>query len=248
MDLDIKTLDYPSLFDWHSDKLFGRSDAFIACVLPQNSTRSRGRTLLQASERTARHSARCDRHSDKLSAYPTPSSLALQVGASSLLGSSWAWAAVADTTLEPVRIKGGQVLMAVVTLLGCLLVACSAGFPSDGNSAAPTTTAAAPEPSIPPDGITLAALGYLNGPIQQFSLPRTAVITAKVDQPNNVTAVVSSPSPKELRSYFLRALPAAGFEITADRPETNTMTFVGHGWSGSFTGDDRASAVLLRPR
>jgi hypothetical protein len=146
-----------------------------------------------------------------------------------------------------VRIKGGQVLVAVVTLFGCLLVGCSPGYPSDGRSAAPTT-ASAPAPSIPSDGITLAVLGYLNGPVQQFSLPRTAVITAKVDQPNNVTAVVSSPSPTELRSYFLRALPAAGFEITADRPETNTLTFVGHGWSGSFTGDDRASAVLLRPR
>ena len=149
--------------------------------------------------------------------------------------------------MEPVRIKGGQVLVAVVTLLGCLFAGCSAGYPSDGSSAAPTT-AAAPTPSIPPDGITLAALGYLNGPIQVFSLPRTAVITAKVDQPNNVAAVVSAPPPAEMRSYFVRALPAAGFEITADRSEANTLTFVGHGWSGSFTGDDRASAVLLRPR
>ena len=135
--------------------------------------------------------------------------------------------------MEPVRIKGGQVLVAVVTLLGCLLAGCSAGYPSDGSSAAPTT-AAAPTPSIPP--------------IQVFSLPRTAVITAKVDQPNNVAAVVSAPPPAEMRSYFVRALPAAGFEITADRSEANTLTFVGHGWSGSFTGDDRASAVLLRPR
>jgi hypothetical protein len=149
--------------------------------------------------------------------------------------------------LEPVRIKGGQVLVAVVTLLGCLLAGCSAGYPSDGSSAAPTT-AAAPTPSIPPDGITLAALGYLNGPIQVFSLPRTAVITAKVDQPNNVAAVVSAPPTAEMRSYFVRALPEAGFEITTDRSEANTLTFVGHGWSGSFTGDDRASAVLLRPR
>ena len=79
---------------------------------------------------------------------------------------------------------------------------------NDASSATPTASSARP-PSIPPDGITLAALGYLNGPVQQFSLPRTAVITAKVDQPNNVAAVVSSPSPAEMRSYLLRALPAA---------------------------------------
>jgi hypothetical protein len=152
-----------------------------------------------------------------------------------------------DTTLEPVRIKRSHLFAAAVAFLGCLLAGCSVGYPNDSNSGAPTASSA-PSPSIPLDGITLAALGYLNGPIHQFSLPRTAVITAKVDQPNNVVAVVSAPSPAELRSYLLRALPTAGFEITADRPTANTMTFAGHGWTGSFTGDDRASAVLLRPR
>ena len=144
-------------------------------------------------------------------------------------------------------IKGGHVLAATVALLGWLLVGCSAGYPADGSSAAPTTAAASAW-SIPLDGISLAEHGYLNGPIQQFSLPRTAVIMAKVDQPNNVTVVVSSPAPVELRSYLLRSLPAAGFQITADSPEANTMTFAGHGWNGNFTGDDRASAVLLRPQ
>jgi hypothetical protein len=102
--------------------------------------------------------------------------------------------------------------------------------------------------SIPSDGITLATLGYLHGPLEQFSLPRTAVITTKVDQPNNVTAVVSSPPAREVGAYLRRALPAAGFVITADRPAANTMTFAGHGWSGSFTSDAGASAVLLRPQ
>jgi hypothetical protein len=50
-----------------------------------------------------------------------------------------------------------------------------------------------------------------------------------------------------MSSYLRRALPATGFMITADNPATNTMTFTGYGWSGSYTGDQRASAVLLRP-
>lgn len=149
--------------------------------------------------------------------------------------------------MEPVRIKTGcPVLLVIVALLGCLLAGCSNGHSSDSNLPSPTVSAA-PPPSIPSDGITLAALGYLNGPVRQFSLPRTAVIRAKVDQPNNVTAVVSSPSPAQLSSYLRRALPEAGFVITADGPAANTLTFTGHGWSGSFTGDGRASAVLLRP-
>jgi hypothetical protein len=44
------------------------------------------------------------------------------------------------------------------------------------------------------------------------------VITAKVDQPNNVAVVVSSPSPFEVASYLRRTLPPAGFAITADDP------------------------------
>jgi hypothetical protein len=150
--------------------------------------------------------------------------------------------------LEPVQLKTRSHALAVAAaLLGCLLMGCSAGPPSDASSAAPTASSARAQ-SIPPDGITLAALGYLNGPVQEFSLPRTAVIAAKVDQPNNVAAVVSSPTPAAMRAYLLRALPAAGFEITVDRADVNTMTFAGHGWSGSFTGDERGSAVLLRPR
>ena len=140
-----------------------------------------------------------------------------------------------------------HVLPVVVALLGCLLAGCSTGSSSDSNLPPPTTVSPPRPPSIPSDGITLAALGYLNGPVREFSLPRTAAIRAKVDQPNNVTAVVSSPSPAELSSYLRRALPEAGFQITADSPAANTLTFTGHGWSGSFTGDDRASAVLLRP-
>jgi hypothetical protein len=85
--------------------------------------------------------------------------------------------------------------------------------------------------------------------VQQFSLPRTAVLNARVDQPNNVAAVVSSPSSAEMASYLRRTLPAAGFTITADDPAAKTLTFIGNGWTGSFTGDNNgASAVLLRPR
>lgn len=96
--------------------------------------------------------------------------------------------------------------------------------------------------------MTLAALGYTNGPMSQFSLPRTARITTKVDQTNNVVAVMSAPSPAAIESYLRRTLPAAGFTITADRPDAESMTFAGYGWTGSFTSDQQLSAVLLRPQ
>jgi hypothetical protein len=75
---------------------------------------------------------------------------------------------------------------------------------------------------------------------------------SKVDQPNNVTAVMSSPSPGEVADYLRRSLPAGGFVITGDDREAMTVTFRGHSWFGSFTGSTSpsggaTSAVLLRP-
>jgi hypothetical protein len=169
-------------------------------------------------------------------------------------------ASCGHTTLERVRIslRAASVgiaraapikhkLAAVAAVLGCLLMGCSAASSSDSRPT-PLSTSSAGRLAIPADGVTLATLGYLNGPIQRFSLPRTAVITTKVDQPNNVVAVLSSPSPTELTAYLRRALPTAGFTITADNPAAQTLTFVGNGWSGSVTAHDRVSAVLLRPQ
>ena len=153
----------------------------------------------------------------------------------------------AHTTLDRVRKRGKRRLAVAMTLVGCLLMGCSAGFSSDSSPAPPVVSPAGP-PSVRVDGVTLAALGYLNGPIEQFSLPRTAVITAKVDQPNNVAVVLSSPSPAEVATYLRQALPAAGFTITAEDAAAKTMTFAGNGWIGNFTGNSRASAVLLRPQ
>jgi hypothetical protein len=153
----------------------------------------------------------------------------------------------AHTTLDRVRKRGKRRLAVAMTLVGCLLMGCSAGSSSD-SSPAPPVVSPAGLPSVRVDGVTLAALGYLNGPIEQFSLPRTAVITAKVDQPNNVAVVLSSPSPAEVATYLRQALPAAGFTITAEDAAAKTMTFAGNGWIGNFTGDSRASAVLLRPQ
>ncbi|HEX5384370.1 MAG TPA: hypothetical protein VFW54_06990 [Propionibacteriaceae bacterium] len=145
------------------------------------------------------------------------------------------------------RKRGKRRLAVAMTLVACLLMGCSAGSSSDSSPAPPVVSPSGPS-SVRVGGVTLAALGYLNGPIEQFSLPRTAVITAKVDQPNNVAVVLSSPSPAEVATYLRQALPAAGFTITAEDAAAKTMTFAGNGWIGNFTGDSRASAVLLRPQ
>lgn len=115
-------------------------------------------------------------------------------------------------------------------------------------SPAPTASAATASPTIPADGVSLQVLGFLNGPVRQFSLPRSAVLSASVDQANNVTAVLSKPAATEVAAYLRRTLPVTGFTVVEDDPAGLAMTFSGHGWTGSFTGNETTSAVLLRPQ
>lgn len=135
----------------------------------------------------------------------------------------------------------------IAVLVWC--TACASGElpppdPTTSSSSDATPTASA---SIPADGATLRSLGYTFGPVEQLSLPRESVISAAVDQANNVTAVLSAPPAGEVADYLRGALPAAGFSITEDDPDALTLTFSGHGWRGSFTGNEKTSALLLRP-
>jgi hypothetical protein len=144
---------------------------------------------------------------------------------------------------RPTRLMG-------ILLVAAMLAACA----GKTGLISPTTAAPTPLPSVsvPADGVTLAAFGFTNGPVGQFSLPRSTVLASKVDQANNVAVVLSAPSPSEVADYLRRSLPAAGFQLRRD--VGGTMTFDGYGWTGSFTGTDNpagtgaSSAVLLRPR
>jgi len=130
-------------------------------------------------------------------------------------------------------------------VVGCLAAGCAAGERPDDPSPSALPSVAV---QIPADGIPLAAYGYSNGPVQQFSLPRGSVIAARVDQTNNVSAVLSAPPATDVFGYLQRTLPDTGFTVTQQDAAHNSMTFTGYGWSGSFTGDDHVSAVLLRPK
>ena len=90
-------------------------------------------------------------------------------------------------------------------------------------------------------------LGFVNGPLDAFSVPVGAVLTDRVDQPNAVTLVLGAPSGDQLIAYYRRALPEAGFRITADRPQADTLVFTGQGWSGVLTGTGSVTAIALRP-
>jgi len=150
---------------------------------------------------------------------------------------------------RPHRIVGAILLVLALGLSGCS-AAESGPLPTPSSTSGTPSAASAtpqPTPSPLPPGRTLRSLGYLNGPVEEFTVPEAAVLSATVDQENNVTVVLSQPSAAEVADYLRAALPAAGFTITKDDPATLAMTFTGFGWAGSFTGSATAAAVLLRP-
>lgn len=92
----------------------------------------------------------------------------------------------------------------------------------------------------------MASLGFEHGPIGSFSLPRSAVISTRVDQPNAVTVVLSAPSTSAIARYLSRALPLTGYRVTAATPSATAIIFTGYGWEGSFTGTAQTAAIALR--
>ena len=141
------------------------------------------------------------------------------------------------------RARQASAGLALTVLLA--LAGCSAGTPLPAAS----SPAPSAEPSVvaPADGVSLAALGLTHGPVSRVFLPATVQASTRVDQANNVTLVIQRPAADELAGYLRRTLPASGFTVTADNPATTTLTFAGFGWTGTFTGDAAASALLLRP-
>lgn len=132
----------------------------------------------------------------------------------------------------------------MAAVAGLLLVAgCGAAPRPDLKTAPPPSATVSP----PSDGVTLASLGFRNGPAAAFSVPRTVIWTASVDEPSGVTVVFRRPDATELAGYLRRVLPQTGFQVTQDDPATTTLTFAGYGWHGSFTGAGASSAVILRP-
>lgn len=140
------------------------------------------------------------------------------------------------------RVLRGVVVSAA---LAAALSGCSAGSVPD----APPASAPAPTPTVstPADGVSLAALGFENGPVDRVFVPVGAQLASRVDQTNNVTLVLTAPAAAELAAFYRRTAPGNGFTVTGDDAATATLTFAGFGWTGTFTGDGQASALLLRP-
>lgn len=159
----------------------------------------------------------------------------------------------------PVRLAG------LAGLLGAalLVVGCSAGpvTPSPGSSPPGSSTPGSstlgpsspgpsastptnPSQTAPEDGESLRDLGFTHGPAA-FTVPTGTVLATSADQDQQVTLVISSPTPADVSAYLVRTLPQTGFTI--GRQQADAIEFSGHGWSGSFVATGAISAVTLQP-
>ena len=125
--------------------------------------------------------------------------------------------------------------LAVGVLIGC-------GAAPQGLKPAPTPSPTA-EPTRPGGGVSLAELGFRNGPADIW-LPEQVLIVERVDLANNVTVVMASPSGEELARWLREELPGAGYEITADGADS--LLFSKEPWQGAFTVTGEYSALSLR--
>lgn len=130
-----------------------------------------------------------------------------------------------------------RILVVASALLA--LSGCAAG-PPQLPPAPPTPT---PVP-VPAGGVSLAQLGFRNGPAASITLPASAELLRQVDQENVLTATFIRPGAAELAGWLRTNLPAAGYRITADQGDS--LVFAGPGWTGAFTADNGVSALTLR--
>ncbi len=134
-----------------------------------------------------------------------------------------------------------------------LTAGCTAGTvePSPTPSQVTRTPIPAATPSgdvvVPDDGVSLADLGFRNGPVRQFSLPSTTVLgPLRVDQPNQLTLTVTEPGVAELIDYLVRVLPPSGFTVVDHTVDASggALIATGYGWEASLVSTPSDGTAL----
>ncbi len=127
--------------------------------------------------------------------------------------------------------------------LACLALAltgCSAG--ASGTSAPPSSPSAVR--AAPSGTVTMAALGWKNGPSDRVLLPITATITQRVDQANVITAVGVGAMAPSVLATLTDTLPSYGWTITASGG--GSLVFSDAHYDGAFTSDASVWALTVR--
>ncbi len=132
---------------------------------------------------------------------------------------------------------------AVVALLGVAVLAtgCSAAGPTSSSSASSRTSA---QKALPSGTVTMASLGWKNGPADRVLLPMGAAIDRRVDQGNVITAIGKPNSADSVLQTLTETLPSYGWTITASGG--GSLVFDDARYDGAFTSDTSVWALTIR--
>jgi hypothetical protein len=129
-----------------------------------------------------------------------------------------------------------------LTYLALALTGCSAG--ASGVSSPPSTPSAVR--AAPSGTVTMATLGWKNGPGDRVLLPTGATIVQRVDQANVITAIGEGAKAASVLATLTATLPSYGWTITASGG--GSLTFSDARYEGAFTSDASVWALTVRVR
>ena len=120
-----------------------------------------------------------------------------------------------------------------------LVSGCSVASPDAGSSSSPSAVRAAPSGTV-----TMATLGWTNGPADRIALPIGASISERVDQANVITAIGAPAMADAVLTTLTDTLPSYGWTITAS--DGGSLVFSDARYDGAFTSDSSLWALTIR--
>jgi len=133
---------------------------------------------------------------------------------------------------------------AVVALLGVALVAGGCSVASTSSSGSSASSSPSAQKALPSGTITMAGLGWKNGPADRVVLPVAANIDRRVDQANVITAIGRPASTDAVLQTLTQTLPLYGWTITASGG--GSLVFEDARYDGAFTSDPSVWALTIR--
>jgi len=145
--------------------------------------------------------------------------------------------------------------MAVTTCVaGLSLAACSAGITTASRSPATSRTASSPAAAAShtsPVSASPADTVRVDAPIGSFPIPHGAQVVINLPCGKQVIIVLSSVTPSQASSFYIAALPRAGYQITSNIGGTapgasgsiTEIDFTGHGYKGTIVAASDLGAL-----
>ena len=98
--------------------------------------------------------------------------------------------------------------------------------------------------AAPSGTVTMATLGWKNGPADRVVLPIGATVDRRVDHANVITAIGGPAMAESVRKTLVATLPSYGWTITASGG--GSLIFSDAHDDGAFTSDSTLWALTIR--